>query len=92
LKHKGYHVTAVNIPLTSLADDAAATKAVIDAKDGPTVLVGHSWGGFVIGEVGNDPKVSALVYLSAFAPEKRRGSVGRRLRRNSTPLSAAPKT
>ena len=70
LKSKGYHVTAVNLPLTSLAADAAATKAVIDAQDGPTVLVGHSWAGFVIGEVGNDPKVNALVYVSAFAPEK----------------------
>jgi pimeloyl-ACP methyl ester carboxylesterase len=70
LKSKGYRVTAVNIPLTSLAADAAATKAVIDAQDGPTVLVGHSWAGFVIGEVGNVPKVNALVYVSAFAPEK----------------------
>jgi pimeloyl-ACP methyl ester carboxylesterase len=70
LKGNGYHVTTVNIPLTSLAADAAATKAVIDAQDGPTVLVGHSWAGFVIGEVGNDPKVNALVYVSAFAPEK----------------------
>lgn len=70
LKAKGYHVTAVNIPLTSLGADAAATKAVIDAQDGPTVLVGHSWAGFVIGEVGNDPKVNALVYVSAFAPDK----------------------
>ena len=70
LRAKGYHVTAVNIPLTSLGADAAATKAVIDAQDGPTVLVGHSWAGFVIGEVGNDPKVDALVYVSAFAPDK----------------------
>jgi pimeloyl-ACP methyl ester carboxylesterase len=70
LKGKGYHVTAVNIPLTSLAADAAATRAVVDAQDGPTVLVGHSWAGFVIGEVGNDPKVNSLVYVSAFAPEK----------------------
>ena len=70
LKAKGYHVTAVDIPLTSLGADAAATKAVIDAQDGPTVLVGHSWAGFVIGEVGNDPKVNSLVYVSAFAPEK----------------------
>jgi pimeloyl-ACP methyl ester carboxylesterase len=70
LKGKGYHVTAVNIPLTSLAADAAVTKTVIDAQDGPVVLVGHSWAGFVIGEVGNDPKVNALVYVSAFAPEK----------------------
>ena len=70
LKAKGYHVTAVSIPLTSLGADAAVTKAAVDAQHGPTVLVGHSWGGFVIGEVGNDPKVSALVYVSAFAPEK----------------------
>ena len=70
LRAKGYHVTAVNIPLTSLGADTAATKAVVDAQDGPTVLVGHSWAGFVIGEVGNDPKVNALVYVSAFAPEK----------------------
>jgi pimeloyl-ACP methyl ester carboxylesterase len=70
LKAKGYRVTAVNIPLTSLDADAAAAKTIVDAQDGPTVLVGHSWGGFVIGEVGNDPKVNALVYVSAFAPEK----------------------
>ena len=70
LRAKGYHVTAVNIPLTSLGADAAATKAVVDAQNGPTVLVGHSWAGFVIGEVGNDPKVNALVYVSAFAPDK----------------------
>jgi pimeloyl-ACP methyl ester carboxylesterase len=69
LKGRGYHVTEVHIPLTSLAADAAAAKAVIDAQDGPTVLVGHSWGGFVIGEAGNDPKVNALVYVSAFAPD-----------------------
>jgi pimeloyl-ACP methyl ester carboxylesterase len=70
LRAKGYHVTAVNNPLTSLGDDVAATKAVLDAQVGPTVLVGHSWGGFVIGEAGNDTKVTALVYVSAFAPEK----------------------
>lgn len=70
LKSKGYHVTEVDIPLTSLAADAAATKKVIDAQNGPTVLVGHSWAGFVIGEVGDDAKVKALVYVSAFAPEK----------------------
>jgi pimeloyl-ACP methyl ester carboxylesterase len=70
LRAKGYHVTAVNIPLTSLEADTAATKSVIDAQNGPTVLVGHSWGGFVIGEAGNDSKVTALVYVSAFAPDK----------------------
>jgi pimeloyl-ACP methyl ester carboxylesterase len=70
LRAKGYHVTAVDIPLTSLGADAAATKAVVDAQNGPTVLVGHSWGGFVIGEAGDDSKVTALVYVSAFAPDK----------------------
>jgi pimeloyl-ACP methyl ester carboxylesterase len=70
LTAKGYNVTAVKNPLTSLADDVAATKAVLDAQDGPTVLVGHSWGGVVIREAGNDPKVASLVYVSAFAPDK----------------------
>ena len=70
LSAKGYTVTAVKNPLTSLADDVAATKAVLDAQDGPTVLVGHSWGGVVIGEAGDNANVSALVYVSAFAPDK----------------------
>lgn len=70
LTAKGYKVTAVKNPLTSLADDVAATNAVLDAQDGPAVLVGHSWGGVVIGEAGENSRVSALVYVSAFAPEK----------------------
>ncbi|MBZ9936916.1 alpha/beta hydrolase [Mesorhizobium sp. BR1-1-16] len=70
LKAKGYHVTAVKNPLTSLAEDVAATNKVLNAQDGPTVLVGHSWAGVVIGEAGNNAKVSALVYVSAFAPDK----------------------
>ena len=70
LTAKGYKVTAVKNPLTSLADDVAATNAALDAQDGPAVLVGHSWGGVVIGEAGANSKVSALVYVSAFAPEK----------------------
>jgi pimeloyl-ACP methyl ester carboxylesterase len=70
LTAKGYNVTAVKNPLTSLADDVAATKAVLDAQDGPTVLVGHSWGGVVITEAGDNAKVSALVYVSAFGPDK----------------------
>lgn len=70
LSAKGYHVTQVANPLTSLADDVAATQAALDAQDGPTVLVGHSWGGVVIGEAGDDEKVKALVYVSAFAPDK----------------------
>lgn len=70
LRHKGYHVTLVANPLTSLEDDVAATRKVLAAQDGPTVLVGHSWGGVVIGEAGDDPNVSALVYVAAYAPDR----------------------
>src|SRR6185312_1560930 len=69
LTKKGYNVTLVENPLTSLAADVDATKQALAKQDGRTVLVGHSWGGVVITEAGNDPKVSALVYVSAFAPE-----------------------
>lgn len=68
LEAKGLHVVAVQNPLTSLADDVAATKRAISLQDGPVVLVGHSYGGAVITEAGNDPKVVALVYVAAFAP------------------------
>ncbi len=70
LKAKGYNVSIVQNPTTTLAADVAATKAVVDAQDGPVVLVGHSYGGVVITEAGNDPKVSRLVYIAAFAPDK----------------------
>jgi pimeloyl-ACP methyl ester carboxylesterase len=70
LRQKGLKVTEVDIPLTSLADDVAATNKVLKAQKGATVLVGHSWGGVVIGEAGSDPKVKALVYVAAFAPDK----------------------
>ena len=70
LRKKGYNVAEVANPLTSLQDDVAATEAVIKKQNGPVVLVGHSWGGVVIGEAGEDPKVSALVYIAAFAPDK----------------------
>ena len=66
---KGYNVTLVENPLTSLAADVDATKQALAKQNGKTVLVGHSWGGVVITEAGNDPKVSALVYVSAFAPD-----------------------
>ena len=69
LTKKGYSVTLVENPLTSLAADVDATKQALAKQDGKTVLVGHSWGGVVITQAGNDPKVSALVYVSAFAPE-----------------------
>ena len=69
LTKKGFHVTIVQNPLTSLEDDVAATKLILDNQDGPTVLVGHSWGGVVITEAGNHPKVAALVYVAAFQPD-----------------------
>ncbi len=66
---KGYKVTAVSNPLTTFQEDVAATKRAIAAQDGPVTLVGHSYGGVIITEAGNDPKVSALVYVAAFAPD-----------------------
>ena len=69
LKKDGYDVSIVQNPTTSLADDVAATKRVRGAKK-PVTLVGHSYGGVVITEAGNDPKVSGLVYIAAFAPDK----------------------
>ncbi len=69
LQSDGLAVVAVQNPTTSLADDVAATRQTLDSLDGPVVLVGHSWGGTVITEAGNHPKVSALVYVAAFAPD-----------------------
>jgi pimeloyl-ACP methyl ester carboxylesterase len=66
---RGYKVTAVSNPLTTFQEDVAATRRAIAAQDGPVTLVGHSYGGVVITEAGNDPKVSALVYVAAFAPD-----------------------
>jgi hypothetical protein len=68
LQAKGFHVIAVQNPLTSLADDVAATKRAIALQDGPVLLVGHSYGGVVITEAGNDRKVVGLVYVAALAP------------------------
>jgi pimeloyl-ACP methyl ester carboxylesterase len=70
LRRKGFHVTEVANPLTSLEADVAATRAALAQQKGPTVLVGHSWGGVVIGEAGDDSKVSALVYVAAYAPDR----------------------
>jgi pimeloyl-ACP methyl ester carboxylesterase len=70
LQAKGLHVVAVQNPLSSLGDDVAATRRVIEQQNGPVVLVGHSWGGPVITQAGVDPKVKALVYVAAFAPDK----------------------
>lgn len=69
LKKEGYSVSIVQNPTKSLAEDVAFTKRVLDAQDGPVVLVGHSYGGVVISEAGNHPKVDSLVYITAFAPD-----------------------
>src|ERR1700751_6052709 len=69
LQKMGYHVAAVQNPMTSLADEVAFTKRIIALQDGPVILVGHSWGGAVITQSGDDPKVAGLVYLAAYAPE-----------------------
>ncbi len=70
LVDKGYKVISVQNPTTSLEDDVAATKRALERADGDVVLVGHSWGGSVITEAGADPRVKALVYIAAYAPDK----------------------
>src|SRR5437764_10140774 len=70
LKKDGYTVSVVQNPTISLADDIAVTKRALATHSGPVILVGHSYGGAVITEAGNDPKVAGLVYIAAFAPDK----------------------
>jgi pimeloyl-ACP methyl ester carboxylesterase len=67
---KGLHAVAVQNPLNSIADDVASTNRLINLQDGPVLLVGHSYGGAVITEAGNNPKVAGMVYVAAFAPEE----------------------
>jgi pimeloyl-ACP methyl ester carboxylesterase len=69
LQEKGIDTIAVQNPLTSLGDDVAAVNRALESVKGPVVLVGHSWGGAVISQAGGDPKVKALVYVAAFAPD-----------------------
>ena|SRR5208283_5422638 len=69
LQDKGYPVISVQNPITSLADDVSATKRAIARAKGNVILVGHSWGGFVITQAGNDPKVVGLIFIAAFAPD-----------------------
>jgi pimeloyl-ACP methyl ester carboxylesterase len=69
LEADGYHVVAVQNPLTSLAADVAATKRAVARQDGPVLLVAHSWGGVTMTQAGDDPKVVGLVYVSAYAPD-----------------------
>ena len=70
LRRDGYSVSIVQNPTISLQDDVAATKRTLAAQDGPTILVGHSYGGAVITEAGNHPKVAGLAYIAAFASDK----------------------
>ena len=70
LKKDGYRVSIVQNPTVTLEDDVAVTRRAIASQEGPVILVGHSYGGAVITEAGNDPKVVGLVYVTAFAPDK----------------------
>lgn len=88
LKREGYTVSIVQNPTISLADDVAVTKRAIAAQDGPVILVGHSYGGVVITEVGTDAKVAALVYIAAFAPDG--GESVETLIKNAPPGAPAP--
>jgi pimeloyl-ACP methyl ester carboxylesterase len=88
LKKDGYTVSIVQEPTISLPDDVAVTKRVIDGQNGPVILVGHSYGGVVITEAGNDPKVAGLVYVTAFAPDK--GESAASLIKSAPPGAPAP--
>jgi pimeloyl-ACP methyl ester carboxylesterase len=87
LARDGYKVSVVQEPETSFKDDVAATTRVVDAQDGPSILVGHSYGGAVITEAGNDARVSGLVYIAAFEPD-----AGESLKDLTTKMPAAIKS
>jgi pimeloyl-ACP methyl ester carboxylesterase len=88
LRKDGYKVSIVQHSTASLAGDVTATKLVLDALDGPAILVGHSYGGVVVTEAGNHPKVAGLVYVAAFAPDK--GESVETLIRNPPPGAPVP--
>lgn len=88
LTKDGYSVTVVQNPTTSLAEDVALTKQALAAQSGPTILVGHSYGGVIITEAGNDPKVAGLVYIAAFVPDA--GESVSALIKNAPPGAPAP--
>ena len=85
LQARGLHVVSVQIPLTSLADDVAATQRAIALETGPILLVGHSYGGVVISQAGNDPKVAGLVFVAAYAPDEGQSGMSLALA-NPTPV------
>jgi pimeloyl-ACP methyl ester carboxylesterase len=86
LQAKGLHAVAVQNPLSSIADDVASTNRLINAQDGPVLLVGHSYGGAVITEAGSNPKVAGLVYVAAFAPDEGETLGGLAQKYPATPL------
>ena len=88
LKKNGYTVSIVQNPTISLEDDVAVTRRVLATQSGPVILVGHSYGGAVITEAGNDPKVAGLVYITAFAPDK--GESVSTLIKDSPPGASVP--
>jgi len=88
LRKDGYRVAIVQNSTESLAGDVAATKLVLDELDGPAILVGHSYGGVVVTEAGNHPKVAGLVYIAAFAPDK--GESVNELIKNPPPGAPVP--
>jgi len=85
LEARGFHVIAVQNPLTSLKDDVDATRRAIALQNGPVILVGHSWGGAVITEAGEDPRVAGLVYVAAYTPD-----AGTSANETSTPFGITP--
>src|ERR1700758_3476535 len=85
LESRGFHVVAVQNPLTSLPDDVNSTRRIMALQDGPAILVGHSWGGAVITEAGDDPKVAGLVYVAAYVPD-----VGESANETSAPFGPTP--
>lgn len=87
LEARGLKVTAVQLPLTSLAEDVATVKRAFALEDSPFLLVGHSYGGSVITEAGNDPKVAGLIYVAAFAPDKGQSTLDL-ITANPTPIGA----
>jgi pimeloyl-ACP methyl ester carboxylesterase len=88
LRREGFDVSIVQNPTLSLADDVTVTRHVLDQTSGPTILVGHSYGGAVVSEAGNHPKVAALVYVAAFVPDK--GESVQALSANPPPGAAVP--
>ncbi len=88
----GYSVTVVQEPLTSLEEDVAATKRILDRQQGPCILVGHSYGGAIITEAGTDPRVAALVYIAAHAPDEGETEAGngKKFPNASKPLVKTP--